>query len=153
MNAAGWPVLMLPEPGTPEVGGPSAPRGSSIEPMSRLGRLLDVVLPILASIVLVVVWVYVVLAMFTDSTLPAETWGWLEGLDLVPAVVAWISHCCRWASSSGRGRRTSSRSGSGWSWSGLPVGPSSPGRARCVPSYASAGVSRPCELGRSAGER
>jgi hypothetical protein len=59
--------------------------------MSRLGRVLDVVLPILASIVFIIVWIYVVLAVFTDSTLPAETWAWLEGLDLVPAVIAWIA--------------------------------------------------------------
>lgn len=59
--------------------------------MSRLGRLLDTVLPILASIVFVVVWIYVALAVFTDSTLPADTWAWLEGLELVPAVIAWIA--------------------------------------------------------------
>ena len=59
--------------------------------MNRLGRFLDTVLPILASIVFVVVWVYVALAFFTDSTLPADTWAWLEGLELVPAVVAWIA--------------------------------------------------------------
>ena len=59
--------------------------------MSRLGRLLDTVLPILASAVFVVVWIYVVLAAFTDSTLPADTWAWLEGLDMVAAVIAWIA--------------------------------------------------------------
>jgi hypothetical protein len=59
--------------------------------MRRFARLLDVTLPILASIVFVVVWIYVALALFTDSALPADTWTWLEGLDLVPAVVAWIA--------------------------------------------------------------
>ena len=59
--------------------------------MSRLGRTLDVTLPILASIVFVVVWIYVALAVLTDSTLPADTWTWLSGLELVPAVVAWIA--------------------------------------------------------------
>ena len=59
--------------------------------MSRLGRVLDTVLPILASLVFVVVWVYVALAMITDSTLPAETWDWLQGLDIIPAVIAWLA--------------------------------------------------------------
>ncbi len=59
--------------------------------MSRLGRFLDTVLPILAAIVFVVVWVYVALAAFTESTLPADTWAWLEGLDMASAVIAWIA--------------------------------------------------------------
>ena len=59
--------------------------------MSRVGRSLDTVLPLLASIVFVVVWIYVALAFFADSTLPADTWDWLEGLDLIAAVVAWIA--------------------------------------------------------------
>ena len=59
--------------------------------MSRLARLLDTGLPILASLVFVVVWIYVALTSFTDSSLPADTWAWLEGLELVPAVVAWIA--------------------------------------------------------------
>jgi hypothetical protein len=59
--------------------------------MARLGRTLDVTLPFLASIVFVVLWAYVALSLFTDSSLPADTWAWLEGLDLVPAVVAWIA--------------------------------------------------------------
>lgn len=59
--------------------------------MSRLARVLDTGLPILASIVFVVVWVYVALVAFTDSTVPADTWAWLEGLELVPAVIAWIA--------------------------------------------------------------
>jgi hypothetical protein len=59
--------------------------------MSRLALILDTVLPIAASLVFVVVWIYVALAVFTESTLPADTWAWLEGLDLVPAVIAWIA--------------------------------------------------------------
>lgn len=59
--------------------------------MSRLGRILDVALPVLASVVFVVLWIHVVLALFTDSTVPADTWAWLEGLDLVAAVVAWLA--------------------------------------------------------------
>lgn len=59
--------------------------------MSRLGRFLDTVLPIFASLVFVVVWIYVALATLTDSTLPADTWSWLEGLELAPAVVAWLA--------------------------------------------------------------
>lgn len=58
--------------------------------MRRLARLLDITLPILASVVLVLVWAYVALALFTDSALPADTWAWLEGLELVPAVIAWL---------------------------------------------------------------
>jgi hypothetical protein len=59
--------------------------------VSRLARALDTGLPILASLVFVVVWLYVALAAFTDSTLPADTWAWLESLELAPAVVAWIA--------------------------------------------------------------
>ena len=59
--------------------------------MRRFARFLDVTLPVLASIVFVVVWVYVALALFTDSALPSDTWAWLEGLDLVPAVIAWLA--------------------------------------------------------------
>lgn len=59
--------------------------------MARLGRVLDTVLPVLASLVFVVVWLYVALAFFTDSALPQDTWDWLNGLELAPAVVAWIA--------------------------------------------------------------
>ena len=59
--------------------------------MRRLARILDTGLPVLASAVFVVVWFYAALAFFTDSTLPADTWAWLEGLALVPAVIAWIA--------------------------------------------------------------
>jgi hypothetical protein len=58
---------------------------------SRPGRFLDVTLPILASIVFVVVWGYVALALFSESPLPTDTWAWLESLDLVRAVVVWIA--------------------------------------------------------------
>ena len=59
--------------------------------MARLGRVLDTVLPVLASAVFVVTWIYVALAVLTESTLPADTWDWLSGLELVPAVVAWLA--------------------------------------------------------------
>jgi hypothetical protein len=59
--------------------------------MSRLGHILDVALPVLASIVFVVLWIYVALALVTDSAVPADTWAWLQGLDLVAAVVAWLA--------------------------------------------------------------
>ena len=59
--------------------------------MSWLARALDTGLPMLASIVLVVLWLYVVLALFTESSLPADTWDWLQGLDTVPAVVVWLA--------------------------------------------------------------
>ena len=59
--------------------------------MTRLARLLDTGLPILASIVFAIVWIYVALAVFTDSTLPADTWSWLQGLELIPAVIAWLA--------------------------------------------------------------
>jgi hypothetical protein len=67
----------------------------------RLGHLLDVSLPIYASMVLLVAWVFVGLAVFTDSAVPADTWAWFESLDLVPAVVAWLAllpiGVCLWA--------------------------------------------------------
>jgi len=59
--------------------------------MSRLGRLLDTFLPVLASVVFVALWIYVALALFTDSALPADTWDWLQSLGLVAAVVAWLA--------------------------------------------------------------
>lgn len=58
---------------------------------NRSGRVLQIVLPLFASAVFVLLWIYVALATFTDSALPADTWAWLSGLDLVPAVVAWVA--------------------------------------------------------------
>jgi len=57
----------------------------------RIGRILDVTLPVYASLVFVVVWLYVALAVFTDSSLPADTWAWLQGLDTIAAIVAWLA--------------------------------------------------------------
>ena len=57
----------------------------------RIGRVLDVTLPVYASAVFVGLWIYVALAVFTDSSLPADTWTWLQGLDVVPAVLAWLA--------------------------------------------------------------
>lgn len=59
--------------------------------MSHLGRLLDTFLPLLASVVFVVLWLYVAIAILTDSPLPADTWAWLQGLDVVAAVAAWLA--------------------------------------------------------------
>ena len=56
----------------------------------RIGRAMEIVFPILATIVFVILWVYVVLASFTDSPLPADTWAWLSGLDTIAAVIVWI---------------------------------------------------------------
>jgi hypothetical protein len=49
------------------------------------------VLTVAASLVFALLWVYVALDAFTDSSLPADTWAWLSGLELVPAIVAWIA--------------------------------------------------------------
>ena len=59
--------------------------------MARLGRTLDVTLPMLAAIVLMLVWVHLALALFTESSLPHDTWAWLEGLELIPAALAWLA--------------------------------------------------------------
>jgi hypothetical protein len=56
-----------------------------------LGRALELVLPVLASIVFVVLWVYVALVAFTGSTLPADTWAWMSSLGPLPTVVVWIA--------------------------------------------------------------
>ena len=56
-----------------------------------LGRTLELVLPVLASIVLVVLWIYVVLAAFTASTLPADTWAWMSSLEPVATIVVWVA--------------------------------------------------------------
>jgi hypothetical protein len=49
------------------------------------------VLTPLASLVFVVLWIYVAAAAFTDGTLLTETWDWLTGLDTVAAIVVWIA--------------------------------------------------------------
>ena len=56
-----------------------------------IGRILDLTLPAYASVVFVALWVYVVLAVFTDSSLPADTWAWLQGLEAIAAIVAWLA--------------------------------------------------------------
>lgn len=53
--------------------------------------MLDTVLPLYAAAILTVLWVYVALAAFTGTSLPAETWSWLESLDTLPAIVAWLA--------------------------------------------------------------
>ena len=60
-------------------------------PAGRIARTAEVVLTVLASLVFVLLWVYVALAALTDSTLPADTWAWLSGLGPLPAIVAWIA--------------------------------------------------------------
>jgi hypothetical protein len=57
---------------------------------NRLGRAMEIVFPIAATAVFVVLWIYVALAAFTDSPLPADTWAWLSGLDTVVAVMVWV---------------------------------------------------------------
>lgn len=57
----------------------------------RIGRAAELVLAVAASLVFVVLWVYVALDVFTASSLPADTWAWLSGLELIPAIVAWIA--------------------------------------------------------------
>lgn len=52
---------------------------------------MEAVLTLYASGVFVLLWVYVALVALTDSTLPADTWAWLNGLDLLPAIVAWVA--------------------------------------------------------------
>ena len=73
----------------------AAPAGSAPPSVGgvrlRIGWILDVTLPIYASVVFVGLWLYVVLAAFTDSSLPAQTWAWLQGLDTILAVVAWLA--------------------------------------------------------------
>ena len=56
----------------------------------RVGRAIELVLTVAASTVFVALWVYVALDVFTDSSLPADTWTWLSGLELVPAIVTWV---------------------------------------------------------------
>lgn len=66
-------------------GGDSAGAGGGV------GRTLEVALPVYASVVFVVLWVYVALAALTDSPLPSDTWSWLSALGLLPTVVIWIA--------------------------------------------------------------
>jgi hypothetical protein len=56
-----------------------------------IGRVLEVVLTVLASAVFVVLWVYVAAAIFTDGALLTDTWAWLSGLELIPAIIVWIA--------------------------------------------------------------
>ena len=60
-------------------------------PQGRLARTVEAVLTLFATVVFVVLWIYVALAALTDSTLPADTWAWLSGLGLLPAIVAWVA--------------------------------------------------------------
>jgi hypothetical protein len=57
----------------------------------RIGRAMEIIFPILASVVFVVLWIYVAVAVFGDETLLEDTWAWLTGLDLIPAVIVWIA--------------------------------------------------------------
>jgi hypothetical protein len=57
----------------------------------RIGRAIELVLVVAASLVFVLLWVYVALDVLTDSTVPADTWTWLSGLDLIGAIVVWIA--------------------------------------------------------------
>ena len=70
---------------------PPAAAGGSGGTSGRASRALEIVLTLFASAVFVLLWVYVALAALTDSTLPADTWAWLSGLDLLPAILAWIA--------------------------------------------------------------
>lgn len=58
---------------------------------TRTGRLLEVVLTVLASLVFVGLWVYVAAAVFTDGALLADTWAWISGLQTVPAIIVWVA--------------------------------------------------------------
>jgi hypothetical protein len=60
-------------------------------PSSRIGRALELLLTLLASLVFVLLWIYVAAAVLTDGMLLADTWAWLSGLELIPAIIAWIA--------------------------------------------------------------
>jgi hypothetical protein len=60
-------------------------------PGTRIGRALEVVLVVLASLVFVVLWLYVAAAVLADGTLLADTWAWLGGLDTIAAIVVWVA--------------------------------------------------------------
>ena len=57
----------------------------------RIGRAIELVLVVAAALVFVALWIYVALDVFTDSSLPADIWAWLSGLDLIPAIVVWLA--------------------------------------------------------------
>jgi hypothetical protein len=57
---------------------------------NRLGRALEIVLPIGATLVFVALWIIVAVDVLTDSALPDDLWAWLTGLDLIAAIVAWV---------------------------------------------------------------
>jgi len=57
----------------------------------RIGRAVELVLVVAASLVFVLLWVYAALDVLTDSSLPADTWAWLSGLPLIPAIVVWLA--------------------------------------------------------------
>ena len=69
---------------------PGAPDRDETRRPRRVSRGVELALTLLASVVFVVLWVYVVLVTFTDSTIPADTWAWLSGLDTIAAVIVWI---------------------------------------------------------------
>ena len=56
-----------------------------------IGRVLEVIFSIYAVVVFIVLWIYVAAAVFTDGELIADTWAWLDGLDVIPAVIVWMA--------------------------------------------------------------
>jgi hypothetical protein len=60
------------------------------EPASRLARTVELALAAYASVVFVLLWVYVASAVLTDGQLLTDSWAWLSSLDIVAAVVVWI---------------------------------------------------------------
>ena len=99
-------------------------------PSSRIGRALELLLTLLASLVFVLLWIYVAAAVLTDGMLLADTWAWLSGLEVIPAIIVWIAilpigvFVWAWQAVSSRSSSVSSC----WAWW---AGPPSPGQACC----------------------
>ncbi len=64
---------------------------SRAAPGGRIAPVLETILPLFAAAVFVIVWAYVAVTALTESSLAADTWAWLSGLDTIPAVIAWLA--------------------------------------------------------------
>lgn len=75
--------------------GPPPPDADAAEGGKRVGtgvgRGLEIMLTVLASLVFVGLWVFVAAAALTDGGLVADTWDWVSGLDTVPAIIVWVA--------------------------------------------------------------
>lgn len=70
---------------------PATPTMPSQTTQRPLGRAIEIILSLAVAAVFLMLWVGVVIALFTDGQILADAWAWLTGLQPVAAVIAWIA--------------------------------------------------------------